>query len=293
METRANYALIGLFMLAVTAGAFVFVYWFSRAGEGGDRANYRIVFDGAVSGLRTGGAVLFNGIKVGEVSDLKLNPQNPRQVLATIAVDKSVPIRGDAKVGLDFQGLTGIASISIKGVSSDAPSLTVEIGQLPTLIADPAATRDVSATIREVAVNASALVRRLDEDISENRESLRSTLTNIESFSTALGRNAERLDRVMAGMESMTAGDVKNSLLETTRSMRTLSDNLDKRTAEISADARRTLAELGRAIHNFDRNPQRVLFGPGSADAPPQTTSPQATSPRVASPPRRRAPEAR
>ena len=293
METRANYALIGLFMLAVTAGAFVFVYWFSRAGEGGDRAIYRVVFDGAVSGLRTGGAVFFNGIKVGEVSDLKLNSQNPRQVLASIAVDKSVPIRADARVGLDFQGLTGIASISIKGVSSDAPPLTVENGQLPTLIADPAATRDVTATIREVAVNASALVRRLDEDISENKESLRTTLTNIESFSTALGRNAERLDRVMAGLESMTASDVKNELLDTTRSMRTLSDNLDKRTAEISADARRTLAELGRAIHNFDRNPQRVIFGPGSADAPLQTTSPQATSPRVASPPRRRAPEAR
>ena len=292
METRANYALIGLFMLAVTAGAFVFVYWFSRAGEGGDRAIYRVVFDGAVSGLRTGGAVFFNGIKVGEVSDLKLNSQNPRQVLASIAVDKSVPIRADARVGLDFQGLTGIASISIKGVSSDSPPLTMENGQLPTLIADPAATQDVTATIREVAVNASALVRRLDEDISENKESLRTTLTNIESFSTALGRNAERLDRVMAGLESMTASDVKNELLDTTRSMRTLSDNLDKRTAEISADARRTLAELGRAIHNFDRNPQRVLFGPGSADAPPQTTSPQA-SPRVASPPRRRAPEVR
>ena len=291
METKANYALIGLFMLAVTAGAFVFVYWFSRAGEGGDRATYRVVFDGAVSGLRTGGTVLFNGIKVGEVSDLKLNPQNPRQVLAAITVDKSVPIRGDAKVGLDFQGLTGIASISIKGVSSDAPPLTVENG-LPTLIADPAATRDVTATIREVAVNASALVRRLDENISENRESLRTTLMNIESFSNALGRNAERLDRVMAGLESMTASDVKNELLDTTRSMRTLSDNLDKRTAEISADARRTLAELGRAIHNFDRNPQRVIFGPGSADGP-QTTSPPATSPRVASPPRRRAPEAR
>jgi phospholipid/cholesterol/gamma-HCH transport system substrate-binding protein len=292
METRANYALIGLFMLAVTAGAFVFVYWFSRAGEGGDRAIYRVVFDGAVSGLRTGGAVFFNGIKVGEVSDLKLNSQNPRQVLASIAVDKSVPIRADARVGLDFQGLTGIASISIKGVSSDAPPLTVENGQLPTLIADPAATQDVTATIREVAVSASALVRRLDEDISENKESLRTTLTNIESFSTALGRNAERLDRVMAGLEGMTASDVKNELLDTTRSMRTLSDNLDKRTAEISADARRTLAELGRAIHNFDRNPQRVIFGPGSADGP-QTTSPPATSPRVASPPRRRAPEAR
>jgi hypothetical protein len=99
METRANYVLIGLFALAVTVGAFVFVYWFSRAGEVGDRATYRIVFDGAVSGLRIGGAVFFNGIKVGEVSDLKLNSQNPRQVLAAITVDKSVPIRADAKVG--------------------------------------------------------------------------------------------------------------------------------------------------------------------------------------------------
>ena len=104
METRANYALIGLFMLAVTAGAFGFVYWFSRAGEGGDRAIYRVVFDGAVSGLRTGGAVFFNGIKVGEVSDLKLNSQNPRQVLASIAVDKSVPIRADARVWSRFPG---------------------------------------------------------------------------------------------------------------------------------------------------------------------------------------------
>ena len=64
METRANYVLVGLFALAVTVGAFGFVYWFSRAGEGGDRAIYRIVFDGAVSGLRTGGAVFFTGSKL-------------------------------------------------------------------------------------------------------------------------------------------------------------------------------------------------------------------------------------
>src|SRR6516165_1955834 len=153
METRANYVVIGLFTLAVIAGAFGFVYWFSSAGNGSERVNYRVVFDGVVSGLRTGGWVLFNGIKVGEVSDLKLNPQNPRQVIATIAIDKSVPVRADTRVGLDFQGLTGIASISVKGGASDAPPLVGENGQPATLIADPAATQDVTATIREVAAN--------------------------------------------------------------------------------------------------------------------------------------------
>jgi phospholipid/cholesterol/gamma-HCH transport system substrate-binding protein len=309
METRANYVVIGLFTLAVIASGFGFVYWFSRTGDGGERATYRVVFDGAVSGLRTGSWVLFNGIKVGEVSDLKLNPQNPRQVIATIVVDKSVPLRTDARVGLDFQGLTGIASISVKGGAPDAPPLTGESGQPATLMAEPSATQDVTATIRDVAANAGALVRRVDDILVENRDGLKTAMGNLESFSAMLARNSERLDRIMAGLESFAGSDVKTELLDTARSMRALTDNLDKRTAEISVgltrfsnnglreyealaiDARRTLAELGRAIRNFDRNPQRVIFGPSSSDAQPPPAPAQA--PRAAQPPRRRAPEAR
>jgi phospholipid/cholesterol/gamma-HCH transport system substrate-binding protein len=317
METRANYVVIGLFTLAVIAGGFGFVYWFSRAGDGGERATYRVVFDGAVSGLRTGGWVLFNGIKVGEVSDLRLNPQNPRQVVATINVDKAVPVRTDTRVGLDFQGLTGIASISVKGGAPDAPALTGQNGQPPTLVADPTATQDVTATIRDVAANAGALVRRVDDILIENRDTLKTTLGNLESFSATLARNSERLDRIMAGLENFTGGDVKSELLDTARSMKALSENLDKRTAEISVgltrfsnnglreyealavDARRTLADLGRAIRNFDRNPQRVIFGPSTSDAPPPaetaaTPAPaaRAQAPRPSQPLRRRAPEA-
>jgi phospholipid/cholesterol/gamma-HCH transport system substrate-binding protein len=310
METRANYVVIGLFTLAVIAGAFGFVYWFSRAGDGSERANYRVVFDGAVAGLRTGGWVLFNGIKVGEVSDLKLNPENPRQVIATIQVDKSVPVRTDTRVGLDFQGLTGIASIAIKGGAADAMPLVGENGRLPTLVADAAATQDVTATIREVASNAGALVRRVDDMLADNRDTLKTTLGNLESFSATLARNSERLDRIMAGLENFTAGDVRSELLDTARSMRALTDNLDKRTAEISVgltrfsnnglreyealavDARRTIADLGRAIRNFDRNPQRVIFGPSSSDAQPAESA-NSHPPRAAAPPRNRAAGAR
>jgi len=316
METRANYVVVGLFTLVMIAGGFGFVYWFSRAGDGSERATYRVVFDGAVSGLRTGGWVLFNGIKVGEVSDLKLNPQNPRQVVATINVDKAVPVRTDTRVGLDFQGLTGIASISVKGGAADAPALVGEKGQPPTLFADPTATQDVTTTIRDVAANAGALVRRVDDILVENRDTLKTTLGNLESFSAMLVRNSERLDRIMAGLENFTGGDVKSELLDTARSMKALSENLDKRTAEISVgltrfsnnglreyealavDARRTLADLGRAIRNFDRNPQRVIFGPSASDAQPADTgsapapAARAHPPRSPQASRRRAPEA-
>lgn len=301
METRANYVVIGLFTLAVIAGGFGFVYWFSRTGEGAERVAYRVAFDGAVSGLRTGGWVLFNGIKVGEVTDLKLNPANPRQVVATVHVDKSVPIRADTRVGLDFQGLTGIASISIVGGAPDAPPLASKDGEPALLVADPAATQDVTATIRDVAANAGALVRRVDDMLVENRGALKTTLGNLESFSATLAKNSERIDRIMAGLEGFTGGDVKDELLETARSMKNLTENLDKRTAEISVgltkfsnnglreyealavDARRTLAELGRAIRNFDQNPQRVLFGPSSTDETPAASRAQ-TPPRAPNP---------
>ncbi len=122
METRANYTLIGLFTLAVVAGVFGFVYWFQSLGGHGERSFYRVVFAGSVGGLRTGGSVLFNGIRVGEVAQLRLDPERPDQVTALIAVDKGVAIREDTQVGIEFQGLTGIAAIGLTGgTPSKAP----------------------------------------------------------------------------------------------------------------------------------------------------------------------------
>src|ERR1700760_4460722 len=115
METRANYVLIGLFTLAVIAGGFGFVYWFSTVGGAGARTNYRIVFDGSVSGLNAGASVLFNGIRVGEVTTLTLDPAAPRSVVAVVSVDKSVAVRADTSVSLEFQGVTGMASIALRG----------------------------------------------------------------------------------------------------------------------------------------------------------------------------------
>src|ERR1700688_2635716 len=103
METRANYVLIGAFTLAVVVGVFGFVYWFQNIGGTGERAFYRVKFEGSVSGLRTGASVLFNGIKVGEVTGLTLNPLRPKEVTANISIDKSVAVRPDTEIGLEFQ----------------------------------------------------------------------------------------------------------------------------------------------------------------------------------------------
>src|SRR5919204_431373 len=73
METRANYVLIGAFTLAVIAAAFGFVLWFQSLHTTKLRSPLRVVFEGPASGLRNGGSVNFNGIRIGEVISVKLD----------------------------------------------------------------------------------------------------------------------------------------------------------------------------------------------------------------------------
>ncbi len=162
METRANYILVGLFTLAVIAGGFGFVYWFTSPSSGPERKRYDVVFDGTVSGLRPGGWVLFNGLRVGDVASLRIDPEAPRQVIAVIYVDKDVVLRQDTGVGLEFQGLTGFATIALRGGSPTAPLLDP-----PVLRADLGSTQDLSSAARSV-------LRRLDTVVSENEVSVRS-----------------------------------------------------------------------------------------------------------------------
>src|SRR6201747_2085416 len=109
METRANFVLIGSFTLAVIAAAFGFVMWFQSLHTTKARTPLRIIFEGPASGLRNGGSVNFNGIRVGEVVSVKLD--NPRRVVALAMVENNTPLRKDTLVGLEFPGLCGGAAV--------------------------------------------------------------------------------------------------------------------------------------------------------------------------------------
>ena len=135
METRANYIVTGAFTLAVIVGVFGFIFWFQNTAGGGERSSYRVVFVGSVSGLRTGSAVLFNGIRVGRVSGLGLDAHDPHKVVATISVERAVPVRADTKVALTYQGLTGLAEVALTGGAPDAALVVADSGGPSTLYA--------------------------------------------------------------------------------------------------------------------------------------------------------------
>ncbi len=199
MEIRARYVLVGLFTLAVITGGFGFVYWLQNAGGLGKRTNYDIQFSNTVSGLLKGSAVLFDGIRVGEVTGLRLVPENPRVVKATISIDENTPVRTDTLVSLEFQGLTGVAAVTLTGGSDHASAPVAPQGGRPLLIASEGAGESMSESARRV-------LGRLDKILADNTADVRSIMSNISTFSEALGRNSAKVDGIVAGLERMTAG---------------------------------------------------------------------------------------
>jgi phospholipid/cholesterol/gamma-HCH transport system substrate-binding protein len=207
MEIRARYVQIGAFTLAVLFAGFAFVYWLNNAGALRDRAVYQVRFESSVSGLARGSAVLFNGIRVGEVTELELSGADPRQVQATIVVDQRAPIRMDTVVSIDFQGLTGSPVIALIGGTSEQP-LVAANGHAPILIADAAADQSMSLVARDV-------LRRFDGLLADNAQPLRSMIGNLDTFAGALARNSDRLDGIVAGLERMTGGSAAKARLVT------------------------------------------------------------------------------
>ena len=292
METRANYVLIGAFTLAVIAAAFGFVLWFQSLHTTKARSPLRVIFEGPATGLRNGGSVNFNGIRVGEVVRVKLD--NPRRVVALAMIENNAPIRKDTLVGLEFQGLTGVAAISLKGGEEGAPPVPLDEDGVPVLTADPAALQDVTESIR-------ATLQNVNRIVADNQESVKNSLRNLETFTGALARNSEKIDNVMLrvdgvmgkadnlmlGLNTIAGGEKGGELNLMVKSIRELADDLDKRTGVLISDGRRTLADISRAVNNFDRNPSRVIFG-GSNNATP--AEPAAAPARPPAAPARPAP---
>lgn len=206
METRARYILMGLFVLLITVGGFGFVYWLHNTSSVGEKAVYHLIFQGSVSGLRTGSAVSFNGVRVGEITEIKFDPQRPNQVSALISVERKTPVRADTRVDVEVPGLMGSPSIVLKGGASDAPELGSPRGEPPTLLVDRRAGRDTMQTARDVLQN-------IDKVLAENSAPLHSAIANFDEFSGVLARNSNRLDEIVDGLIRLTGGSTKQQQL--------------------------------------------------------------------------------
>lgn len=204
MENRANYALVGLFTLAVLAAAFGFVYWFKRSAEGADRQAYRVVFSGSVSGLSRGSVVRFNGLRVGEVTAIDIMPSDPGKVVATIEVDRKTPMKTDTKARLESLGLTGVASVQLTGGAGDAPDLvSPDPTGRPVIFADRSDYQDILETVQRLSGKVDAFLTRADGLLTQSEGSILNTVRNVEAFSKALADNSSGVNAFLTNVGEM------------------------------------------------------------------------------------------
>lgn len=258
MKLRASNLMIGSLTLALIAGGFGAFHAYQKLAGIKQLTPFRVVFEGSASGLRKGGSVNFAGIRVGEVVSLKLD--NPRRVVALAMIDGSTPVRKDTQVGLEFQGLTGIAAISFTGGSLDAPPAPLDADGIPVLTADPEGLLDVQEKIR-------VALRNVDKVIADNQVAVKDTLRNFESFTATLAANGERItgfvDGAISGVNTVDSsltttqaflaglGSDKygGELLPTVISFRELIESFDKRSGAIMSDARKMLGDISQSIN--------------------------------------------
>jgi phospholipid/cholesterol/gamma-HCH transport system substrate-binding protein len=275
MKVRATNLMIGTTTLAVIAAAFVGLLGYRKIHGIQQRSPLRIVFEGSASGLRKGGSVNFDGVQVGEILSLRLD--NPRKVVAFVMVDKSAPIRTDTVVGLEFQGLTGLAAISLTGGDATAPAVPPEADGIPTLTADLSEIQSIRDTLHNV-----------DRVLVGNQATIKDALVGFETYSASLASKGEAIEEAVNKADSAFAGfnsavaKVDNlmpglaegradELFERLKAIREFADTFNRKSAIVIEEGRRTLLDVSQSAVKVTRK-----FGPqaGEGENPPPPRKP-------------------
>jgi len=297
METRANYLIIGVFVLSLVGLLLGFIYWIKNDASGPEGKNYYVIFDGSVQGLTEASPVLFNGIRFGAVRTLELIPEDTRKVRALISVRSETPVRINSRARVTQQGLAGFMAMEITPGTPDAPLLEAKVNEkYPVIYGDPGG-GGLLGGVSDAAGQASALLVRLNDLVANNQDSLRHTITNVEAFTSAMAERKDDAAAVIHDLRELTgrlngiavkvdaavdrvagAGpdnpdSVVSQVQQAATSFRQLADKLDKslgdKSAELTLQAERSLREFelfmkdGRRLaESLDRVVEKVERNP-------------------------------
>ncbi|MGO2007856.1 MlaD family protein [Vreelandella alkaliphila] len=220
METRAHHVLIGLFTLGTAVAALLFALWMSYAAGERNYQPYRILFERSVSGLSIGSKVQYNGIEVGDVTELTLNPDDPRQVIASVRVYEDTPVKTDTRAKLAFASITGSMSVQLYGGTPESPRLANQTDSMaPFIKADPSPIATLFDEGETMIQNINSILINVNELFNDgNREQAGTILTSIAQITEMIASQQTALDQNMALF-----GEVSRQATTTLESIDTLS----------------------------------------------------------------------
>jgi phospholipid/cholesterol/gamma-HCH transport system substrate-binding protein len=249
METRANYVAVGAFVLALLAGVVIAVLWLASVEFSRQFAFYDVFFTGSVAGLTQGSSVQYNGIQVGRVREIRIDPQNVQQVRVTIEVDQGTVIKSDAVASLEVQGLTGVAFIEITGGSQNAPPVAAHAGErYPVIASQPSGLQRLAASAPEALARLIDVAERVAAVLDDkNRAAIGETLDNVRRLSAVAGARAGDLDSAM-GDAAAAIREFRGAVAAAHQTLLDFDDLVGGK-----GDARETLRAIAEASRRLDQ----------------------------------------
>lgn len=257
METRANYALVGFFTLLVIAAAFGFVYWMAQSGRGGPTAELAIRIPGSANGLSVGSPVRFNGIPVGSVRGLTIDPDDPRYSIAFTEVRADAPVYQSTQARLEVQGLTGAAYIELSGGAKGEENIlqkSLETGRPAVLIAEQSSVTNLLATADKILQRADEAIGDIQGFAADARGPLTQTIRNVETFTSSLAQNSDSIDKFLNSLStlSVTIDSVSGTLNSTLEAAEKLVSAIDaEKINAVVSNTERATRNIANASDNF------------------------------------------
>ncbi|MEM9178240.1 MAG: MlaD family protein [Pseudomonadota bacterium] len=247
METRANYALIGAFVLMAAAAVIGFALWLGSSQFNRDFSQYDVIFPGPVS-LEEGASVRYIGIKVGEVESVRIDRRDASMVRARLRVDRSTPVKVDSTAIIDFAGITGVTFVQINaGSDSAGPLLPAPYETVPVIQAGETPLAALFNGGAEIVGQAGMTIDQLGQLLTdENITAMSQTLANVRDITSAISaEDAVLLAQAIETLASLEqAGD---NLTKASTDITSVADSVDQELASLNVELKALVEELNGA----------------------------------------------
>lgn len=271
METNINYAAVGAFVISLVVAAVLGVIWLSSGFSVQHYMTYKVYMQESVSGMNIDSPVEFNGVDVGSVKSINLDPTNPQLVELLLDIRGNTPVTQGTVATLRTRGVTGITFISLTDKSENMKKIELMKGeQYPVIPTAPSlftrldtALSSLSDNLKDVTVSVRELLDK------ENQQNIKEILVNLRDVSSTLAANNSKMDRILNNADKATkeflplmrnsADAMRMFQMQTLPATYQLITNLDSITRSLTEVA----SELQQNPSILIRGVQRKSTGPG------------------------------
>ncbi|WP_417517985.1 MlaD family protein [Marinobacter sp.] len=251
MEPKAHHLVIGVFTLIAVVAALSFALWLAKSSADREWAYYEIVFDHAVGGLAKGNPVLYSGVAVGDVLDMKLDQANPGHVRVLVRVEQSVPVRKNTRAGLVLANITGSMSVQFSGGTKDSPVLEGSRDNPALITAEPSAFNSLLTNGEVLLTKAEKLLTSANRVLSkENTENLTAILSNAREASDSLLGSRDQLVALLERMDN-----ASKRAAEAASRVSAVSDNAN---ALLQNEGKTVLISMNAAMTGIEQTANRI-----------------------------------